>query len=232
MKPSIEISSICNLRCKMCPYQHKDIEQGLMEWDLFTKLADELAPLSEAIHIFNRGEPFTHPRVYEMIDYIQEKGIKAIIATNALLMDEKKILEHLKNGLLVISCHAGDRETYKKITGTDGFDEVRRKIIWIKNNNPHGNLEFGVKFVKLPENNGQEKEVEGFGATVYVVEDSNQSNPYGYIDCSQPDVCPTWDFKGHKKVCCRDEYSKYDYDKYYGQAKRRELDICQRCAIH
>ena len=201
-----------------------------MKWELFTKLADELKD-SEAIHLFNRGEPFTHPRIYDMIDYVQANGTKVILASNALLIDEKKLYNHFKNGLLVISCHAGNKETYKKITGKDGYYKVIKKAKYLEDNAPE-RVDFRIKFVKQDLNKGQEDELIKLFKRVDVVEDSNQENPLGYVDCTQPDVCPTWDFKGNKKVCCRDEFSEHDYQTYYEQAKLRQLNICKRCAIH
>ncbi|HLP46507.1 MAG TPA: hypothetical protein VK469_11190, partial [Candidatus Kapabacteria bacterium] len=81
------------------------------------------------------------------------------------------------------------------------------------------------------ENEGQEELLKEFCDHVVVVDDSNAPNTKGYTDCTQPDETPTWDFTGRKKVCCRDEFSKYDWDTYADKGRRRELDICKKCNI-
>ena len=57
------------------------------------------------------------------------------------------------------------------------------------------------KMVAQNDNIGDEEELKKWiTVPVIVVEDSNQPNPHGYTECGQPDTCPTWDFRGNKKV--------------------------------
>lgn len=230
MKPSIELTSRCNLNCQMCPFRidNKNIPKGDMDWDLFTKLADELAQQSEAIMLFNRGEPFLYPKIYEAIDYVK---CKVIISTNGTLIGYDKFYDTRGEKLLCVSLPAGNRETYKKITGFDYFDRVKKNIIELQEKKPE-NVEMYVKIVRQKENEGHEEEIKKWcKVPVMAVEDSNQPNHHGYETCSQPDITPVWDFTGKKKVCCRDEFGKYDWETYYEQAKKRELPICKNCGI-
>ena len=54
------------------------VRWGLMEFDLFKKLVDDLAQFDDRlkkVKIGNHGEPTLHPRLPEMISYIRDKGV-------------------------------------------------------------------------------------------------------------------------------------------------------------
>jgi len=223
---AIELTSRCNNKCQMCPYRlgGENPDLGDMDFELFKKIVDENP--SDEICLFNRGEPFLYPKIYEAIKYVCAKGQKAIVSTNGILIDPIRYERSIDRASLVISLPAGDRETYKKITKTDNFNKVKENIERLQNSG----IELYIKMVRQPENEGQEEELKKFCNDVKVVDDSNGKNVHGYTDCSQPDVCPTWDFNGKKKVCCR-AGSDYDWDKNYNLAKQRKLPICQNCNI-
>lgn len=211
----------------MCPYRlgGDNPDLGDMDFELFKKIVDENP--SDEICLFNRGEPFLYPKIYEAIEYVCKKA-KAIISTNGILIDVDRFCNIKGQKLLVVSLPAGNAETYKKITEGNKFEVVRENIKRIQ---PRLDSEsFYVKLVRQKENEGQEEELKKFCNDVKVVDDSNGKNVHGYTDCSQPDVCPTWDFNGKKKVCCR-AGSDYDWDKNYNLAKQRKLPICQNCNI-
>ena len=229
LKPAIELTSRCNLNCQMCPFRKgggfKDF--GDMDWDLFTKLVDELAPQSEAIMLFNRGEPFLYKKIYEAINYAKGK-CKIILSTNGVLVDTELLYKNAGDLLLVVSCPAGNNKTYKEITGVDCYDKVKGKIIELQDHKPE-NVEMYVKLVKQPENEGQEESLKEFCDMVIAVEDSNQDR--GYTHCTQPDITPVYRYDGKKVVCCRDVDGTYEYNKYKEQAKNRLLPICRDCGI-
>ncbi|HLN19040.1 MAG TPA: radical SAM protein [Patescibacteria group bacterium] len=230
-KPAIELTSRCNLSCIFCPYRidNKNIPKGDMDFNLFTKLVDELAPQSEAIMLFNRGEPFLYPKIYEAISYVGRKT-KVIISTNGILIGVDRFYKTDGIKQLVFSIPAARSDVYKQITGSDKFDVVKRNIQLAQNNKPE-NVELYCKIVKQPENEGHEEFLKEFCNHVVVVDDSNQPNIHNYTYCGQPDTVPTYDFTGKRKVCCRDEFSKYNFEEYAEQGRKRQLDICQKCSI-
>jgi len=229
MKPAIELTSKCNLNCQMCPFRKdggfKDF--GEMDWSLFTKLVDELAPYSEDIMLFNRGEPFLHPKIYEAIEYVGKKT-RAIISTNGVLIDPDKFYKTKGQKLLVVSLPAGDEKTYRKITGSNSFRKVRENIVRLQLQKDD-QTEMYVKIVRQPENEGHEEKLKEFCDMVVVVDDSNQDK--GYTTCSQPDITPVYRYDGRKVVCCRDIDGTYEYNKYKDAANNRTLPICRGCGI-
>lgn len=223
VKPALNITSRCNNDCQMCPFrQGTKTDEKDMSWEQFIEIMDKLE--ADAVMLFNKGEPFMHPKIYEMIEYSR---FPVIISTNAVLVDTKR-LPYEKIQTLCVSIPAGNRETYKQITKRDQFDLVIQKA---KEMEERAVNEFYVKMVKQQENEGQEEELKRIFKMVHVVDDSNQPNTHNYTDCTQPDITPVYTSSGKKVVCCRDAKEEYDWNKYYNQAKRRELDICQKCNI-
>jgi radical SAM protein with 4Fe4S-binding SPASM domain len=131
----VEISSACDLNCPMCyttteEFKNK-VGSGFMDFELFKKIIDECVKKNLfSIRISFRGEPFIHPKVFEMIKYAKEKGIKEVSTlTHGGRLDEKKFGELVDLGLdwLTISFD-GIGETYEKIRFPLKFDDAVQKI--------------------------------------------------------------------------------------------------------
>ena len=100
----IEVTSHCNLRCPLCPNQGlPGKKKGFMAWELFQKIVDQAAGQVHDIYLFHRGEPLLHPRLPEMIDYAEHRGIPTRIHTNATLLTESLSRRLLSSRLRMIS---------------------------------------------------------------------------------------------------------------------------------
>ena len=79
---TIEISGICNAKCKYCATGSGSANPGtMMSLDLFKKTLDRLIDLgavgeTSTIGLFNKGEPFLNPNFSEILDYIILKNLK------------------------------------------------------------------------------------------------------------------------------------------------------------
>lgn len=76
----IESSSACNLKCDHCFRQYMDMrENAHMDWDVFTKIADECGKHGLFTMKFSmRGEPTLHPKLPEMVAYLKKVGVKEV----------------------------------------------------------------------------------------------------------------------------------------------------------
>lgn len=230
MKPAIEITNACNLNCEFCPYRYdkrKTGKIGYMKMDVFKQLIDTLESQTEEFMLFNRGEPFMHHMIYEMIEYANAKK-PVIIATNGTLVNVEQLYAIPGKKTIAVSIQAGDRKTYKKITGADMFNRVKKTLIELQEKEPNDVYVYS-KLVKCKSNNGQITNVKRFAKNLVVVEDSNQPNPFGFEDCTQPVLVPTWSWDGQRRVCCRSQikYSVANLNK----GLRRQLKDCKNCAI-
>ncbi len=87
----VESSSHCNLRCPMCHNRDMSAEQkGHMDYDLFRRIVDEARGYVNDIYLHHRGEPLLNPRIFDMIRYARDAGIKTRFHTNGTLLDEEK----------------------------------------------------------------------------------------------------------------------------------------------
>jgi radical SAM protein with 4Fe4S-binding SPASM domain len=82
----IEPSSRCNLSCTLCPVTAGlGRTQGHMDFGLFKQVIDEVGDYVFTLLLWDWGEPFLNPAIYDMIAYAGNKGIKTISSTNGQL---------------------------------------------------------------------------------------------------------------------------------------------------
>ena len=94
----IEITNRCNMDCPMCPREVLDIELEHMDWGKFVTVVDKLKE-RENITLTGWGEPFLHPRIFDMIAYCKERGHRVMITSNGLFSKESIAKEILNSGL-------------------------------------------------------------------------------------------------------------------------------------
>lgn len=74
----IQTHSFCNAKCIMCPYEttRKVKDQGWMEWELFTKVVDDLIgyPSLKHIVLMLQNEPLLDDRLVDEVKYIRAKN--------------------------------------------------------------------------------------------------------------------------------------------------------------
>ncbi len=83
----IDIANKCNLRCPYCWYYGEGAEHEQkkdFDFSLFKQIVDDAADLDvEEIELSGEGEPFLHPKIKEMIDYIHnKKKFRLFVNTN------------------------------------------------------------------------------------------------------------------------------------------------------
>lgn len=120
-----ETSARCNLRCVMCP--NKDLrpdEKGVMPFELFRKVVDEVAGRVHDIYLHHRGEPLMNPAIYDMIRYAASKGIRTRFHSNGTLLDEERAGKILDTPLDLISFSIDgfEREAYERVRIGADFD--------------------------------------------------------------------------------------------------------------
>ncbi len=93
-KINIEISNICNLQCTFCPEVIR--EKKLMSLDLFKKVIQQVAPLTEQVCLHLMGEPLLHPKFFEIIQACEAEKTQIFLVTNGLLLKEKHFSELIK----------------------------------------------------------------------------------------------------------------------------------------
>ena len=130
--------SYCNLICSMCFHKEMKRKKGLMPWDRFTKIIDEIAVkkpdarvwmvfFGEALIIKNRK-----PTIFEMIRYAKSKGLKDVVLnSNANLLDAKAADSLIESGLdaIYIGIDAHTPETYVKVRVGGNYEKVQKNVL-------------------------------------------------------------------------------------------------------
>ena len=94
----IEITNRCNMDCPMCQREDLGIELEHMSWSHFTTVVDKLGQ-HEDITLTGWGEPFIHPRVFDMIAYCKERGHKVMVTSNGLFIKPSMVDDILNSAV-------------------------------------------------------------------------------------------------------------------------------------
>ena len=120
----LEPTTACNLRCKTCVRtkaidapQHLSVEN-------FQRVLQQIHP--DKITFSGLGEPFTNPRLLEMIALAKQQGCSINTTTNATLLTQEICDKIVKSGLdlIKISIDGATPETYQRVRGEDKFLQI------------------------------------------------------------------------------------------------------------
>jgi radical SAM protein with 4Fe4S-binding SPASM domain len=125
----IEPTNECNLHCPLCPTGAGTLKRtkGQMPFELYQRILAELDGALERLMLYNYGEPFLHPRIFDMIRLARKAEIHARISTNGLVFlrahhaDEliASRLNHLR-----VSVDGATAETYGLYRIGGQFDRI------------------------------------------------------------------------------------------------------------
>lgn len=126
----IEPTNCCNLRCRHCTPQVINEKRGYIDYGFYKKILDDNPQLICLILTMN-GEPFLHPRIFDMIKYARDKNVYVAIYTNGVLLGREKADRVLDAGLneLIFSLE-GIGEEFEKNRGAS-YDLVRQNMIYL-----------------------------------------------------------------------------------------------------
>jgi MoaA/NifB/PqqE/SkfB family radical SAM enzyme len=141
----IDPTNKCNYNCVYCwSYSpllksRKSVEWNKqeIEFDFFKRIVDELAKLNvDIISLPGGGEPFMHPRIMDMIEYVKSKGLKLSILTNASLMSKDVVERIVGLGVdhLLVNISCASPETYTKMHPNqkmERFNEIKNNLVYL-----------------------------------------------------------------------------------------------------
>ena len=133
---TIEISGICNAKCKYCATGSGSANPGtMMSLDLFKKTLDRLIDLgavgeTSTIGLFNKGEPFLNPNFSEILDYIILKNLKFSLSSNFNVY-KKMSHEQINSCTGIIVSVGWSQSSYDKVHKFN-FKHIKENIIKFK----------------------------------------------------------------------------------------------------
>lgn len=129
----LELTSKCNLLCRMCPQNGLKRPRMHMDKELCFKVLDELeAQGIEGLWLYHLGESILHPGFKEIMEYMTPKDNLGLVwlSTNGHAFSEKHIRTVLDSKLdfLNYSLHALTEEVYKTVVPHGDFNKVRGNL--------------------------------------------------------------------------------------------------------
>ena len=166
----IDTISYCNLRCSMCVHKEMIRKKGIMPWDLFTKIIDEIAEVDKNVRVWMVffGEALLlkrkKPSIFDMIAYAKSKGLTDVVLnSNGNLLDHKAAKGLIESGLdaLYIGIDAFKPETYVKVRVGGNYEKTVNNVvnlIELKKQMKSENPEVFVQFVEMDINTDEEED--------------------------------------------------------------------------
>jgi MoaA/NifB/PqqE/SkfB family radical SAM enzyme len=127
----IECTAACNISCTdACCAPESGItrtrQTGMLDFDLFRRVIDEVGPSLARIDFFNYGEAFLHKRAIEMCEYIKTNFPQIYLYTStnglAFTQDQARRLVHSGIDEVTFSIDGATQTTYEKYRQRGRFD--------------------------------------------------------------------------------------------------------------
>ena len=128
-KLKMECSSICNLRCKMCPLSvGLKRKQGVLKFENFKYVFDQVNPAY--LNLTGIGEPFMNPDLFKIVKYAKQRNTMVKLDSNGTLLNKENIDKILdsKIDILSTSIDGTDKKSYEKIRVGSNFDLIKKNI--------------------------------------------------------------------------------------------------------
>lgn len=119
---TLETSSICNLRCLMCPQAIGAVDRPKHMDQSYTEMLSGFISTATSMQLHGIGEPLASPSFWETLKLLRPECASSI-NSNFTLLNESKTQLLLESNLKIInvSLDAATKETYRKIRRYD-FD--------------------------------------------------------------------------------------------------------------
>ena len=129
----IDTTNICQLKCPLCHTGKGTIhrDQGVMDFDLFTKVVDQIKHSCLWLTLYSWGEPLLNQRIHEYIEYAHKQKIATIISSNlnkplTLLMAEQVIRSGLD--VMIVSLDGITQDVYEVYRVNGHLDRVLENL--------------------------------------------------------------------------------------------------------
>ena len=129
----IDTTNICQLKCPLCHTGKGTIhrDQGVMDFDLFTKVVDQIKHSCLWLTLYSWGEPLLNQRIHEYIEYAHKQKIATIISSNLNKPLTPLITEQvIRSGLdvMIVSLDGITQDVYEVYRVNGHLDRVLENL--------------------------------------------------------------------------------------------------------
>ena len=166
----LDTVSFCNLKCSMCVHKEMTRKRGIMPWNLFRRIIDDVAEADNTVRVWMVffGEALIlkrkKPSIFDMIYYAKGKGLKDVVLnSNANLLDKGAARRIIESGLdaIYIGIDAFSPETYMKIRVGGSYEKVVNNtlhLLELKRELDAEKPEVFVQFVEMDVNRAEKED--------------------------------------------------------------------------
>lgn len=112
----VELTNFCNMSCDFCAKKASSRNYKNMDWSFFCDIIDEIADkkLARYIQLAGIGESLLYPKLFDAIEYCNNKGLVPRLITNGLTLTTELYRQMISCGLkdLYISLHNLTTESF------------------------------------------------------------------------------------------------------------------------
>lgn len=136
---TIEITQQCPNQCVYCSSLSCSNKTTCLTTEKILEVVDDVVALGCESISLSGGEPFLHPGLVQIVNYMAKQGVQCLIYTSGICFENgiphsipEEILEALRGKVAkyIVNVEAADEATYDKIMGTSfyGFAMMKRFI--------------------------------------------------------------------------------------------------------
>jgi radical SAM protein with 4Fe4S-binding SPASM domain len=163
----IEPTSLCNLRCPLCPSGNGELtrERAKMTFRQFKTVIDKLPSTVRMLLLWNQGEPFLVKDLANMIRYAKQKSMYIVTSTNGHFFRKPGEVEKIvQSGIdeIIISLDGADQESYQKYRIGGNLEIVKqgvRDLAFQKNRLNYNKPLLHLQFILMKHNVTQKKKM-------------------------------------------------------------------------
>ncbi len=174
LRVHLEVNDRCNLNCIMCARRSENIPKDT--GDLDPAIVHRISPwlsFANYVGLAGNGEPFLHPKLFEILDIIRGAGSVPSIVTNGTLLSDECLgrLIQLGPSILDVSFDGATKQTFETIRVGADFNAIVGNLKHLaalksKHRSPYPILNFLV--CVMQENKGELVEVVNLAKTLGV----------------------------------------------------------------
>lgn len=204
----IETRTDCNNHCPFCPHAFSKKPLGIMEWDCYTRIIEQLFEIgyNGRVALMLSNEPLLDDRLYDMVVYAKQKSQRLFldITTNGRLLTVEKIDKLFEAGLdnININDYRGDRDEFP-----NKWSAYIEPLYEAYGNNPKVYFKKRRFDEQLPNYAGN-------------IPQSFNEEEFGF--CNYPFRKLTIAYNGDVLLCCDD----FMYDTKFGNVMKDKLEDC------
>jgi MoaA/NifB/PqqE/SkfB family radical SAM enzyme len=205
---TIDPINTCNLRCPLCPTGLGTLgrKRGKLSFENYTNIIDQVKPYAYKVYLYNWGEPFLHPDIFDIIHYASTRRIEVHLSSNLNHFSQNMAQNLVASGLdtLLVSIDGLSQEVYEKYRRKGDVTKVINHIRMIVDEKRRTGSIKPFITMRMLVNRYNENEVEQMREVVKELGADAFTLGVLYVDTQNPEQVKEW-------LPSQQQFSAYDY---------------------